>query len=435
MAAIGLPLADVRSLIAGYGGRIEVAAINSPESTAISGDAADVDDLVTRLTAKGVFARALRGDFAFHSRHMDPFIDELKQVLGGIRVTPASIALFSTVTGELNAGRRPGDCDSGYWARNMRDPVLFGPAIERMSGEEFPVFLEIGPHPVLTSDIQQALRKKGQKAFALPSLERGKDERQTLLGSLGHLHVLGYPVAWRELCPGGRPIPLPAYPWQRERFWLSSQAPVVSTQAAALPAIDGGKPSEPRREERKSESPSSACSERPDLASALVQSVATVLGYAPDRIERNRPLLGLGLDSLSAFRLKAQIEADLGVSIAVTELLRSASVEALAASVKARAAAASGGTAQAVGAAPPPVKTSVVDAIAATLGYSPDRVDLADSLVRLGIDSLLAFKLKARIDESLKISLPVSELLRNRSVKELIEKVEGLSGAIESDRR
>jgi myxalamid-type polyketide synthase MxaE and MxaD len=55
---------------------------------------------------------------------------------------------------------------------------------------------------------------------ALASLRRKCSLREVMLASLGRLYALGYSVEWDRLYkPAGRSVPLPAYPWQRERFW------------------------------------------------------------------------------------------------------------------------------------------------------------------------------------------------------------------------
>jgi NADPH:quinone reductase-like Zn-dependent oxidoreductase/acyl carrier protein len=54
----------------------------------------------------------------------------------------------------------------------------------------------------------------------VPSLNKNEG-RATILASLGTVHTLGLPVNWQTLYPGGgNHVRLPAYPWQRERFWL-----------------------------------------------------------------------------------------------------------------------------------------------------------------------------------------------------------------------
>ena len=85
------------------------------------------------------------------------------------------------------------------------------------------MFLEIAPHPILSTAIAECLRHRERTARVLPSLRRDEPERATILASLGGLYASGCVVDWAGLYPEGRRIALPSYPWQRERFWVEPQ--------------------------------------------------------------------------------------------------------------------------------------------------------------------------------------------------------------------
>src|SRR5262249_33162347 len=55
-------------------------------------------------------------------------------------------------------------------------------------------------------------------------LRRGQDDWTTLLASLGALYARGAAVDWPAFDRGHarRKVALPAYPFQRQRFWLTS---------------------------------------------------------------------------------------------------------------------------------------------------------------------------------------------------------------------
>ena len=77
-----------------------------------------------------------------------------------------------------------------------------------------------------------------QAAVWLPSLRKGRGEREVMLGSLGSLYALGQPVRWTALWPAGvdRHAVLPTYPFQRERYW---QEFADTAPARALAGRDG----------------------------------------------------------------------------------------------------------------------------------------------------------------------------------------------------
>ena len=220
MAAIGLSREQTDELLKTYD-RLSIGALNSPQSTVLSGDAEALEEIVASLTAKGIFARMLSVNYAFHSHIMDELTDELTDALKGITPQPAILSIYSTVRGTR---AEEGDYGPKYWARNIRQPVLFGQAIKALSDNGFNTFVEIGPHPVLLESINQCLTS-GAGQLVLPTLRRNQSERGVILRSLGALFTSGYPVRWEQLYPHGHLVDLPAYPWQNKSYWLPNYRP------------------------------------------------------------------------------------------------------------------------------------------------------------------------------------------------------------------
>jgi acyl transferase domain-containing protein/NADPH:quinone reductase-like Zn-dependent oxidoreductase/acyl carrier protein len=217
MAAAELDAEQAKKAIAGYGGRLCIAAYNAPTSVTLSGDSDALDELAQSLAQRNFYCRPLRLQYAFHSQHMDAIQQELLASLAPLRPLPASLPFVSTVFGDWIGDRK---CDASYWWDNIRQPVRFGDAVERLLDWGCTIFVEIGPHPVLASYVAEATAVRGAEALVLPSLRRQEDDRSTLLSSLGGLYTAGYPVDWGRLHPdGGRFVRLPAYPWQREAHW------------------------------------------------------------------------------------------------------------------------------------------------------------------------------------------------------------------------
>ncbi|MCF3170955.1 SDR family NAD(P)-dependent oxidoreductase [Streptomyces violaceoruber] len=104
---------------------------------------------------------------------------------------------------------QPEHVDAEYWVRHVRDAVRFHDALEHLRAEGVTSFLEIGPDGVLS-----ALAENG-----VPLLRRDRPETESALTALAQLYVRGTAVDWAALVPGSRRIPLPTYPFQRQRFW------------------------------------------------------------------------------------------------------------------------------------------------------------------------------------------------------------------------
>ncbi|HYU00407.1 MAG TPA: amino acid adenylation domain-containing protein [Gemmatimonadales bacterium] len=229
MAVVGLSLAETARALSGYERRVSIAGSNSPRSTVVAGDTAALAELAQALERKDVFCSLVNVDVASHSPQTAPLGDELRQGLAGLEPRPAWLPFVSTVTGAAT-----GQLDAGYWARNLTEPVNFTAAIEELVRTGHTTFLEISPHPVLQSSVQQGLIHLGAQGTVLASTRRDEPERSGLLQSLAALYAAGRTIAWTGFYPPPRhPVVLPGYPWQRERFWLDAAG-------AATPWPTGG---------------------------------------------------------------------------------------------------------------------------------------------------------------------------------------------------
>jgi acyl transferase domain-containing protein/acyl carrier protein len=218
MVAVELGAQQAEQAVAEYRGRLAVAAFNAPTSVTLSGDADALEELLPALEKREVYCRYLRLNYAFHCHHMDPVREDLLSSLTGLQPRAGTVRFVSTVTG---ADAQSTEFGPDYWWANIRKPVRFAQAIDRLLEDDFTVFLEIGPHPVLASYIAESASTRNQTGTVMPSLRRNDDDRSVLLGSLGGLYAAGHAVDWSKLYPqGGRFISLPLYPWQGERYWL-----------------------------------------------------------------------------------------------------------------------------------------------------------------------------------------------------------------------
>ncbi|MGP3923753.1 thioester reductase domain-containing protein [Streptomyces sp. 8N616] len=227
MASVQEPVARVRALVARWPGRAHIAAVNGPSATVVAGEPDALDELVAHCRAGEINARRIPVDYASHSPQVEQIRTELLDVLHGISPGPAELPFFSTVDGKW---MDTSVLDAEYWYRNLRQTVLFEPAIRVLAEQGHGAFVEVSPHPVLTTGLLETLEDPEDAAPAAVvagTLRRGEGGPARFLTSLADLHVRGVPVDWGAFFAGtgARHVGLPTYAFQRSRYWLEAAAP------------------------------------------------------------------------------------------------------------------------------------------------------------------------------------------------------------------
>jgi acyl transferase domain-containing protein/acyl-CoA synthetase (AMP-forming)/AMP-acid ligase II/acyl carrier protein len=218
MAAVEMPRAELEAILEQYVSGVSIVVRNSPTSVVVSGSTPAVAALVEILKARQVFCNVLQAPGAGHSEQIDAA--GLARALEGIAPRTAAIPIVSSVLGTTVDGR---ELDAAYWARNVKDAVLFADAIDHLIDSGCDTYIEIAPYPpVLSYAVSQCLRARNTSGRTLPHLRRNAGEALHVFGALAELYARGYPVRWERLHAAAARacVPLPPYPWQRERYWI-----------------------------------------------------------------------------------------------------------------------------------------------------------------------------------------------------------------------
>ncbi|KAG7526546.1 putative polyketide synthase 1 [Solea senegalensis] len=205
-------------------GKVCVAAFNSPQSCTVSGDSHAIDVIHERLKIlfkdKNPFLHVLDVSAAYHSHMMDPILGDIEKSIHLLDARSMKCKLFSTVTAERFSD---GDFSTGqYWAKNIREPVLFEQAMHAvMKDKQFGrnvVFVEIGPRRALQRNIHETL---GNDTVVLSSVQPHKDY-DAVLNSLGRAFELGVNVDWHQVYKGYETLPttLPVYQFDHSKKQL-----------------------------------------------------------------------------------------------------------------------------------------------------------------------------------------------------------------------
>ena len=222
MVAVSMSAARAAELVGDRPG-LSLAAVNGPASVVLSGDAEALDELLTHCCAQGIRAHRVAVDYASHSPAVERIRDRLLTELAAIQPGSSTVPVYSSVTGQLmdTAG-----WDGEYWYHNLRQPVLFEPALSAALGTGAGAVVEVSPHPVLLPSVQDIVERgtsgdRARDTAVVGTLRRGEGDMRPLLAAMARLHVRGVPLDWSGVLTGrgGARVELPTYAFQRRRFW------------------------------------------------------------------------------------------------------------------------------------------------------------------------------------------------------------------------
>ncbi|HEX6687027.1 MAG TPA: type I polyketide synthase, partial [Solirubrobacterales bacterium] len=218
------------------GERVSLAAINGPASLVLSGDPEALGEIQSACEKDGVRAQQIAVDYAAHSAQIEQLETELLEAFAPISPKSTEIPLHSTVTGEQIEGAELG---AEYWYRNLRQTVLLEPVLRSLLEAGQRALIEIGPHPVLAFGVQETIEDvlpDPGEAVSLCTLRHETDEAERFVLSLAEAHVAGVAVDWEAFFKGtgAKRVPLPTYPFQRERYWLAAVASTADAGAIGL---------------------------------------------------------------------------------------------------------------------------------------------------------------------------------------------------------
>jgi amino acid adenylation domain-containing protein len=243
-------------------------------------------------------------------------------------------------------------------------PQQFSARVAELAGQGIDIFVELGTHPTSGVKAAEAARRCGRAPLVLATLRAADLGVETMRWSAAVLYTAGFDLAWSRVSGTGQPVRLPSYPWRRRSFWIDAAGndePSVSVEAAVVQQPSIGSDAAPNglysvsetAEKRPdaetrslaspAETPRTAPSfnlalraaltpeeRRPLLIAFVRDRLAGVLGLEPDRVDLDKPLLSLGLDSLSGMDLKMELDSGLGIVLPMTSFMEGASARVLA---------------------------------------------------------------------------------------------------------
>ena len=437
---------------------LEVCVYAAPTQTVIGGPPDQVDAIIARAESEGKFARKFQTKGASHTQQMDPLLGELAAELQGIKPMRPTCGIYSTV----HEGRyiKPGSepiHDVDYWKKGLRHSVYFTHGIRNAVDSGHTTFLELAPNPVALMQVGLTTASAGlHDAQLIPTLARKQDEVESMVSTMAQLFVHGHDLDPRTLFSRANGpedyANIPPTRFKRKEHWLNAH--FAGDSSVLMPGNHVALPDGRHVWEY-------APREKTDLA-ALVRSAATsVLPDAALTAAEQRAVPGEGARLVTTLTrhpggASVQVHARIDESFTLVYdalVARGGSDAVLPAAVGAGTAitAADSGAPEApveddaaaetltdsltnrylpsdVGRWSPDSGETIADRlgaiVAAAMGYEPEDLPWEVPLIELGLDSLMAVRIKNRVEYD--FDLPPIQLTAVRdanlyAVEKLIE--------------
>ncbi|MEV2279135.1 MupA/Atu3671 family FMN-dependent luciferase-like monooxygenase [Nocardiopsis sp. NPDC049922] len=322
MIAVFADSAVVAEVVAEHPG-VEVSVVNGAAHHVLGGPVREIDGVEQDLERRGVHARRLTSDRAFHTALMDPVLDLFDDHAQDVSPAPLTLPFSSNLGGRgLGVGVV---LDSDYLRRQIRETARFDLALGDARDGGHWVFLEIGPGAILTGIGRREAPESVFVSSHAPEVSPEQDVRE----ALARLHTAGVGVRWDALVPAGTVRDrMPPYPFRRDRHWADPPADAP---------VQEGAPADPLQEPTAQTDEPTATGmdmtrDEPSAADVLLEHVIDVVleraahhfGMAKDQIAVEDAFIDLGADSLGMVNMLRDVEQAFSVRVSMRELFEAA---------------------------------------------------------------------------------------------------------------
>lgn len=236
MLSVPLPLAEVQPYL---GDNLDVASINAPNLTVISGPDAALDILASALATADVQTQRVPINIAAHSAMLEPILAQFHAYLQSITLSPPKLPIVSNRSGATLLDSEA--IDPAYWVTHLRNTVLFADGVTTLAQRPGRIYLEVGPGKALSSLVKMHGQVKPDKV--LSTLRHPDDaiaDDAYFLTVLGQLWACGVDVNleqyWSDV-PRQRVV-LPTYAFQKTRYFIEPGQALATSDSEPLMRLE-----------------------------------------------------------------------------------------------------------------------------------------------------------------------------------------------------
>ncbi|WJS84608.1 type I polyketide synthase [Paracoccus sp. TOH] len=218
---------------------LDLAAVNGPGLSVVSGPDAALDRFAARMAAREVECQRIAIAIAAHSRLLEPVLGEFRAYLASIRLNAPKIPIISNRSGQVLTAAEATSPD--YWVGHLRGTVRFADGIAHLAQVPGRVFVEVGPGRAM-----QAMTKAhpavaaNQVISTLRHRDHATGDDSYFMGALARFWACGGQIDWDQVWGGARRrrLSLPGYAFQRKRYFIERAAHAAAETAEELARIE-----------------------------------------------------------------------------------------------------------------------------------------------------------------------------------------------------
>ncbi|RLT92316.1 MAG: acyltransferase domain-containing protein, partial [Ketobacter sp.] len=219
MVAVLAPRSKIEPILFGS---LAVSVENSPLNTVISGTVEDIQSLEQKLKLEKLACVKLATRFPFHSRFMEPILEEFRSVFAGITLNPPEIPIVCCTTDSVTEPFVNAD----YWVQHLRNEVNFHQGVQRLIDQyDADNLVEIGPGDALINFVRTITLDRANLIQTLPGAKMSANSLELFVSSMAHLWCTGVSVDFAKagLVGSGAIVDLPTYQFQRTAYWRNEK--------------------------------------------------------------------------------------------------------------------------------------------------------------------------------------------------------------------
>ncbi|GAB04493.1 acyltransferase domain-containing protein [Gordonia amarae] len=239
MALVEYSADDITGVLVDYPD-LEICVYAAPTHTVIGGPPDQVDAILARAEAEGKLGRKLLTKGASHTEQVEPILGELAYEIAGIGPRPLEYGIYSSI--DCEEFYRPGGKpihEVEYFLKGLRHSVWFAQAVAKTVEAGHRTFLELSPNPAVLISVAGTTFGAGvHNAELIETLRRKEDESFGVINALMKLYVHGHPVDVAALFGvddadrSGGYAAVPRTRFERKEFWLTASYSAGGTGTA-----------------------------------------------------------------------------------------------------------------------------------------------------------------------------------------------------------